>query len=762
MTLISAVFLIVLFLTLVFLFFVFSGILNSKYVLRFSVVKPVEMMIFAISSYIGILFSKNLFSSTVFHSLYFTAIGWFSVYTMFFVLDFTGTHRLKKYIKHLSYLLLSADSVSLCLNCLYYHCFTVSWEQSANGYLFWQIEDDFPLRLHFALVAVFTFIPLLVLLNNAVKAPRIYKGKYIIIFLSYAFVFFTGIVFFELQLPYNISSLLYAMLAFALYFFCALKIPKKLVIDFLESFHKDIDDVIICFDMNDKFLFATGNTSKIFEKNGKLDINRIIEFKKQWKEDFGNVKNFFSDDEIFKCGEKELHYSVEYKELEERKRKIGSYFIFCDRTEEVNLLFKEHYIATHDSLTGIYNREHFFASVDEILKSKPDESYLMIASNIKNFKFINELFGPKTGDKILCTLSEEVRKFAVKGTVFGRISGDKFALFMKESDFVSSFFEEKIKEFEDVIDNSVYKVKLYVGLAKVYDTVTSAMLLYDKALMSIDFISEDFQQRIAYYDSTQMEKLIDEKNAVSDFDKSLASGEFNFYCQPVFSEDDVCTGVSTVIRWNTVKKGVLVPAYFRSMLEKNGFMYKLDLYIWEMIISTIKKWEDEYSLSFPFLIDISPKDFFYVDVAEEIIYLVEKYQIKPEHLIFNISETVVTSNFHSAVDAIFRLHECGIRVCITEFGKGISSLSFIESIHPDFLKLDVSFMNSVDFSERNKTVLEFIFQLANEMGIKIISQYCETKEHKDYMVSVGCSYFQTEETSLPFAPSDFAEKFLKK
>ena len=161
-----------------------------------------------------------------------------------------------------------------------------------------------------------------------------------------------------------------------------------------------------------------------------------------------------------------------------------------------------------------------------------------------------------------------------------------------------------------------------------------------------------------------------------------------------------------------------------------------------------------------FSINVSANDFYYIDVVSEILSLVEKYKINPKNLIVVFSEKLLSSHFEEIYETTKKLHEYGLLIVIDDYGQGLSSLSFIDKIHIDAFKVDMSLIRRDEGIERGKKIVEFIVNVASTLGIAVIANGIDNENQLNYLDSIGCKFFIDDEFSLAISDKDFEKKYL--
>lgn len=733
---------------------------KSKSIYKKVLLRPVFFAFAAIPFYCIFILTKNYSVALFFNTLYYVCTDWMAFYILFIALAITG-RKMPLVLVKVSYIIPVADSISLMMNCFFNHTYDIVWSLWKGMIYYWHL-DFYPLHyLHLGLCYIFVAATLSLLFHEMLHSPSIYRKRYFVVFVAYSIVIIVNMICYNLNLPLDVSVLLYATLSAFVCYYANYMIPKTLVAYSLRNFNHTIEDAIICFDINKQYLYSNPAAEKLFEKNGKIDVRRTEKYRTEILEKFGNVKEFVSDDEVFIVEDVEVHCSVEYRELKLNGMVIGSFLKFQDRTEELNQLFKEHYTATRDQLTGIYNREYFLEMCDKVIKAEPDVPRVMIASNIRDFKMINDLFGVRKGDEVICKEADMLKTLSNIKNVYGRICDDKFALMMRREDFVMDILLNAMKELAKMIHSSSFQIRVNMGLCEFDNAFESAAVLYDKAVLAMDSMSEEYQQIYAYYDESIMERILTEKTVIADFDKAISEGQFEVFFENTTTADGEIKGADSYFIWNHPERGILRPEFFVPILEKTGYIYRLDLYIWEKVISLLSEWEKKYDSNIKVSINVSEFDFYYLNVAEEIINLVHKYGVKPENLVVDISEKIVSERFLEAGNCIALLKGEKIFVALDDFGRSVSSLKMIEKLETDVIKVDMRMFREPSEWNRSYYILEFIQKIAEEIGTTTIATNISSEEMFNELKKLNFSLYQRSDINSRTSAKVFEKRIFK-
>lgn len=413
----------------------------------------------------------------------------------------------------------------------------------------------------------------------------------------------------------------------------------------------------------------------------------------------------------------------------------------------------------YDSLTGVYRREHFIQRVEATLKKHPCKEYILFLTNIVGFKFFNEIFGEAKGNKVLQAQAGLLKKTKEAHTWFGRVAGDEFAVFTEADKFDEKRLMENTVLLQEQYSNDLYHMHIHTGIYRVTKEEPVSIML-NKAEMAVKSLLGEYGTCYAYYTEDMLEKSLHERRILGEFEQALKKGQFCFHLQPQISRKGVCLGAEALVRWNHPERGMVSPGEFIPVLERTGLIWKLDLFIWEEAAKKLREWLYQGNTEAFISVNISARDFFYLDIYKEFTSLVEKYQIPPQNLKLEITETAFVEDTQKQLALIERLKEYGFDIEIDDFGSGFSSLNLLKDIKANILKIDMAFLSETVNTERSWEILHSIIELAGKIGMETLTEGVETQEQMTRLRQAGCDMFQGYYFSRPIPVEDFESRFL--
>lgn len=701
-------------------------------------------------------------TANIAYGVFFVSIDWLLAAILGFCNDYCEFH-IERYTKPWIFITVCAiDSLQIMLNPLLNHAYSMRLAMRGDeGFWVYDAKAAFQVHLLWSYVLVALIFGLL--LYKTVTMPRMYQAKYRNILLILCGVVLLDALHLILRTVIDFSVLGFPLAAIAIYYYAVEFIPRALVNKTLGLAVDEMLDGVIIADADNHAIYANDCVKEMLHLIPE-DAERFGENFDSWcKQHFQSPDQNFIYDWTMETKDGEKRYlKVNYRRLlDENQRYLGCYVNVQERTEEIQTLLEERYAATHDYLTGLYNREYFYRQAERCLHLHPEERYLMICSDIRNFKMINEIFGTKAADQLLIDMAQALRAQAIGGEVYGRLVNDRFALLMRKRDYREMKLIQQSAEVMKIANDVSYPLKVYLGVYEIDDPSLPIGMMCDRAMLALGTIKGDYQKQVAYYDEKLRYNLMQEQELAAGLDRAIREGEIELYIQPQITVDGKCLGGEGLVRWNHPTKGLLLPAAFIESFEKNGMIVKMDLHVWELACRKLREWKDRGFADRYISVNISPKDFFFVDIYKEFTTLVGRYGISPRNIKLEITETAIITDLPKQLALIRKLREAGFMVEMDDFGSGYSSLNMLKDIHVDMLKIDMEFLRQSESEERSRKILKTVVALSKELGMPVITEGVETKDHVDFLTQIGCDVFQGFFFARPMKAEDYEKKYLK-
>jgi len=514
---------------------------------------------------------------------------------------------------------------------------------------------------------------------------------------------------------------------------------------------------ILFLDENRKCVYANRHAFSLLHSESNLES--VYKAFTDWMNSLGVEQSSAAWTRLFENQDRERLYKVRYRHLLSGNNKpIGYMYTIQNLSDIVENGSGEQYRLTHDDLTGLYNREGFSQAVQSRIHDS-DKDYILLYSNIKDFKLFNQLFGLEKGNDILINIADMMIQHVKDEDVYGRINGDHFAICMPKERFEEKAFKKLVREVTSKVTSKSYSLHIQIGVYEIRDPYMDISLMCDRAYMACKSIKKDGVCEIAWYSDEMLVNALLEKEILSSFDFAIINRQFGIYLQPQVYADGTLFGAEALARWIHPENGLIQPGVFIDVLERADLIYKLDRYIWELAALQLARWKGTERADVAISVNVSPKDLYYLDIKKEFTELITRYKIDPRLLNIEITETAVTSDVNKCAKLILELQKAGFKVEIDDFGSGYSSLNMLKDINADVLKIDMGFLRKTENQTRARVILNYTIDMAHELGMSVVTEGVETGEQLEFLQEMGCTMFQGYYFDKPMPIEEFEEKY---
>ncbi len=411
----------------------------------------------------------------------------------------------------------------------------------------------------------------------------------------------------------------------------------------------------------------------------------------------------------------------------------------------------------YDRLTGLYSKEFFYRQVKEILAGRPEQDYDIICSDIENFKLINDVFGVPAGDRLLCEIAKMyTRKVGERG-VCSRFQADQFVCLLEHQwEYTDEMFQQVDIQINN--DSNIKNAVMKWGIYSIDDRTIPIEQMCDRAFLAATSIKGQYGKHFAAYDDNLRRGLL-RRQAITDvMEDALAEGQFEIYLQPKYSiRDEKLAGAEALVRWNHPEWGMQSPAEFIPLFEQNGFITKLDQFVWNRACACLREWDDKGYPPISISVNVSRADIYQADITDLLTKTVKRYGLSPERLHLEITESAYTENPEQLIQTVGDLRDLGFVVEMDDFGSGYSSLNMISKMPIDVLKLDMKFIQNETAKRLKGGILRFIIDLARWMKLSVVAEGVETREQLERLREIGCDYVQGYYFARPSPCGEFEQ-----
>jgi diguanylate cyclase (GGDEF)-like protein len=432
-------------------------------------------------------------------------------------------------------------------------------------------------------------------------------------------------------------------------------------------------------------------------------------------------------------------------------------YLLVQKSDESRHQNELRYIAEHDPLTNICNKAAFYRKTKLMLDKAPDIAFVMIAFDIEKFRLINDIFGHGEGDRLLRYIAQRMQTLFADSGTYSRIDADNFALCVPyDPQLLRKRMAECDRELKEY--DLPFEVLLVYGLYIIDDRTLPVSIIHDRAEMAKRTVKGNYVNRYAYYDDHLRKTLLDELDIVNDMNGALQKRQFEIYLQPKCKlATGEIVGAEALVRWNHPTRGVLLPGAFVSIFERNGFIMKMDVYVWEQVCALIRGWMDRYGGKppIPVSMNISRADIYNPALVKTLCSMAERYGVPHKYIELEITESAYAEDPKLLSELISALRNESFTVEMDDFGSAYSSLNMLKEIQVDLLKLDMRFLYGNDPDGRGGTILSSVVRMARYLALPVVAEGVETVEQCRFLASIGCTIGQGFLFYRPMPVGDF-------
>ena len=431
------------------------------------------------------------------------------------------------------------------------------------------------------------------------------------------------------------------------------------------------------------------------------------------------------------------------------------YYLWCgDVTDIVNA---EKISTYYDKLTNMPNMSAFgvLAEQERIRMRKKGITPAFVYFDIRDMKAINEKYGFSRGNGILSGTAFVLRD-VFENDAMARLSDDHFIVLTNKR-----HLEQKIEQVNDQILRNPMGIPVQVCAGIYYDE-KSGIDIYasiDRARIACKAIKGDYTRKYHVFDREMFTDYRQRRHVLNHFEEALENGYIRLYYMPIVRTvtGKICD-MEALARWIDPEKGMLPPSQFIPVLEDNRLINKLDFYMLRKICESLATQKRLNMPIVPVSVNISRSNFEVCDVFDEVLSIVNEYNIAHHLLTVEITESAFIKNRQFLQSQIDRFREAGFNVWMDDFGSEYSSLNTLQEYSFDLIKLDMRFMKNFSLTGKNHLILSDIISMISKLGVSTLAEGVQTKEQLRFLRDAGCDKVQGFLFGKPMPCEHFYEK----
>ncbi|MES9992177.1 MAG: EAL domain-containing protein [Candidatus Thiodiazotropha sp.] len=425
-----------------------------------------------------------------------------------------------------------------------------------------------------------------------------------------------------------------------------------------------------------------------------------------------------------------------------------------------------HFQAHHDVLTGIPNRATLYDQLENSLSlAKRQDSYgALLFMDLDRFKTVNDSLGHHAGDQLLVGFTRRMRKHIRKEDMLARMGGDEFVILLAEHHHNNHVMAVNAQRFAEhimeslseplIVDKQPFQISLSIGISVFpfhdEDNVNDVVRQADTAMYQA---KSDGRGLVRFFHSSMQESARQRMTMEAELRVAMIEEQFMLYYQPQLTMEGEIHAVEVLVRWKHPYRGVVSPDKFISVAEESGMIITIGEWVIENAIKQIVEWQKDEIVTkdLRFSINISARQLEVTSFCERIEAIIDRYELNPECLVFEITESLLIPNDRIADVTLARLSKIGLTFSVDDFGTGFSSLAVIQNKPIGQLKIDKRFIMGLKQREeinddvtqsKQHAMVKAILSMASALGLEVVAEGVETEEQKLVLDDLGCRYMQ--------------------
>lgn len=409
---------------------------------------------------------------------------------------------------------------------------------------------------------------------------------------------------------------------------------------------------------------------------------------------------------------------------------------------------QQEYLSYHDDLTGLMNRNSFVRYMSDVQK-KEHKSLGAVSVDINGLKNFNREFGHEYGDEVVIRVGEVLEEHFRSSLVF-RMTGDEYLVAVEDATYDT--FIKSVNDAHHKLDN------ISLGLVSVGYAWEKVDIDAEKLIGRAEGMMREEKQK--YYKN--LKKGHHEPIIKQDLLSDIENGNFIVCLVPKVDVDtEEVVGAEAVVRYHHKDLGIMNPGKYLTLLEETKLSHYLDLYVFEEVCKTLRRWETEDLPMIPIAVNFAGATLRQIDVAEKMTALIEKYHVSCEYLEVEVSESYSDMNQEMLAETSNKIRKSNVRVILDHFGAKESTVAILTIMEFDGLKIDKSIVTNIVGNGRSQSVAKAVTDACCQLGVPVSASGVETRDQLNVLKELGCSCVQGSLFNKPITIDTFEVRYLK-
>lgn len=444
-------------------------------------------------------------------------------------------------------------------------------------------------------------------------------------------------------------------------------------------------------------------------------------------------------------------------------RVIGAVVALLDITEQRRIERELRRQALYDGLTGLANRALLTDRLSRALHaSRANGRVIVMSFDVDRLAWVNEAHGHAVGDRLLIALATRLKLTVRADGTVARGDGDEFVVIAEEGDEELDVESMAVRIAADLsepveLDDVILQPTVSVGVAVSWPGECSPEVLLSDADIAMNWAKEQGGDGVAVYDSSMRASALRRADVQARIEAAVDEGRLFLRFQPIVdARTERVVGAEALLRIDTGDEPALGPAEFIPIAEQTGIVERLDRWVLAEVVERAAAWRERFPQS-PVRIacNVSPRTMSAPGWADEVVLLLEEHGVASDQLKLELTETAMVDVSEEARRELGRLRRLGVHVGLDDFGTGFATLTHLQTMPVNFLKIDRSFVSGLGFDPQSRAIVDATIRMADALGLSTVAEGVETIEQASVLRELGCGALQGFLYSTPLLAHDF-------
>lgn len=417
------------------------------------------------------------------------------------------------------------------------------------------------------------------------------------------------------------------------------------------------------------------------------------------------------------------------------------------------------HLATHDDLTGLFNRFYLAKKIRLFHKQNPNNATgAVLLIDLNGFKDVNDTLGHSAGDTLLCTIATRLKKVTGEQGAVARLGGDEFVIWLENKskhdvlDIADALAQASIKPIS--VNGEIVAVSASIGCAYFPEHGTAPNTLLKNADEAM-YRAKVSRQTLLIHSASGKHSSQYRLKLRSEIKDAIKNDEFVLYYQPKLRlSDGNIIGAEALVRWQHPKEGLLQPFSFIDLIEQSQNVHSFGFHILTKALMQMAEWK-KMGIDISVAVNLSPYNMLNNTLPEIIESQLKLLKLSPSQLEIELTESATMVQLDVIADMFKRLRDIGVTVSIDDFGTGMSSFAYLKKLDVDIVKIDREFITDLESEDQNRLVVAGIISLCKRMRKDVVAEGVETVEQEHILKAMECDYVQGYYYAKPLPKADF-------